>query len=637
MSYDDEVKMTLMALKFYPPSIQDDLIRRKSCGVDLSEATSNWISFGSDALSFLRKNIFDAIRDLYQKKEQVSISDKSGREWVLVNSDLPTRASIKFQHADINFVVSDCFALHPDPEVRSVIFKTFAFKVGMTKPKRLHWLNLVLARALHDEELSQLLDELATSPGGIDQIILERMKSGEVDYPTLIPDFESYYEDLVGAVGQNEDIFSFSKMVSKRKFDEIIDFERTEGLKKILRQSAHSSLVDSIALNSFQINELEDTFEWLSNNADVLSKIGAVELALTYYNCNLKIAGYAVQMIKSIVDDDLSASGELSQFCDLVFLVGGELARNGLFISSPPYWRRLAIFSHAASINWAVLKNKTNVIHLSETQCHSRKPLFFIQTLIDLRKEPRWQSDYLNPAQLKAEFLGRILMTAQRNSTTLHEYLREYILQSSELKNEVHFPFAYLPGPLEGGMESAVMLPHDLSEAIETALSSLPLELSSFIPLVNSALVFKLNEEQANLAAKALRAANYQLRSANNTDNFAAVLNGLATVAAAARNPALADEIIILMRVQRNCSEQSLSADQALTIGLISAAARSNERDWMDFIGKLLNELSFQDLSQVEARTIRFVLLQLCRLKPDLWRYCGGAHAALQSILPQSI
>lgn len=634
MSKENETQLTFMALKYYPPSIRNDLMKSQLLGIDKSKLIANWVSFGSEELSFLRKNIFDAIRGLFQSQVDAHIEDKSGRDWKLAIVDAPTRTSIKFQHENISFVVSDCFALHPDPDVRKKIFEEAALKVGMTKSKRDEWLNLIFIRPLHDDELSHLLEELSGSPKNIEQVIRERVKEGEVDYPTLIPDVESYYEDQVGVVGPHQDIFSFAKVVSKRKFNEILEFERTEGLKRILRQSAHFALVDEIELAAFSNVELEATFGWISESADVLSKVGAVELAIGLSHCSSKIAASAIQMINSIRGDDLSTSGALAQFCDLVFLVGGELMRNGLFSSYPPYWRRLAIFSHAAVIQWAVLANNTNVSHLAETQCYSRGPLFLIQSAVDLRLEPRWQAGYLGPTHLKAEFLGRILVAAQRCSGTLHEDLKAYILDDPEFKKEVHFPLAYLPGPLEGGVESAMVLPQDLNEAIESALSASPLELASFIPLVNSALVFKLDEGQADLASKALRAANYQLRSANNELDLQPILNGLATVAAVTRSPSLADEVIILMRVVRNRSGKALSVDHTLTIGLIAAAARSNERDWLEFVGALLTEISFQKLSAIEAQAVRYVLLQLCRLKPELWRHCGGAHAALESLLP---
>jgi hypothetical protein len=339
-------------------------------------------------------------------------------------------------------------------------------------------------------------------------------------------------------------------------------------------------------------------------------------------------------MIEELRSSDTSQYGYLTEFCNLVLLVGGEFSRNRLFVSSPPFWRRLAIFSHAAILQRAVLASNSNVFGLSNSHSENRAPLFFLQTAIDLRLEPRWQSAYLGPEQLKAEFLGRIFTAANRHSSTINQSLRAYILDDPAIRNEVRFPFSYLPGPLEGGVDPVMTLPKDLATAIESALLSTPLELSSFVPLVNSALFFKLDGTEADLASKVLQTAKYQLRTGNNPGALEPILSGIATVAAVTRSSCLGDEVVVLMRALRNNFNDALNINGVITVGLIAAASRAEEQEWLDFVGRLFNEICFQELTQPDTRLVLFVLRQLCRLKPELWRTVGGAHAALQSIMP---
>jgi hypothetical protein len=634
MNNDYLAKITLIALNFYPPMIRDDLLKSKMLGAYSRLLLETWVHFGSEDLSFPRNVIYDAFRRVYQGEEGCRVVDKSGREWNLSQSNASGIAAIEFGHAETNFLFSDCYGLHPDASVRTAALASAACTAGMTPPKYEAWLAIISSRPLDDDEMSKLLDELSQSPRNVERKIVEHIGSREIDYSTLIPNVEDYYIDLVGPAGECADIFAFAATVMSERSSGVINFEGADGLKRMLTCSSHSALVDAIDLDSIELSELEDVFSWLSENADVVSKVGAIELAIAYPKCSPKIAASAISMIEDIRCDDSSPRGSLMQFCDLVLLVGGELARNALFISSPPYWRRLAIFTHAAVLQRAIAATKLDIAHLSDSQCDNRAPLFLIQSAIDLRDEPRWQTRYLGPEQLKAEFLGRIFVAAERHSNTVHEQLRAHVLDNPDFKKEVRFPLAYLPGPLEGGIASSMAPPEELVAAIESALSSTPLELSSFIPLVNSALIFKLNDTQAELASRALKTANYQLRAGNNTVDLESVLAGLATVAAVTRTPSLGDEVIVLIRVLRNRADLSLNINQALTIGLIAAASRVEERDWIDFVGKLFSEISFQDLTQLEAKSIRFVLLELCRLKPELWRSVGGAHAALESILP---
>ncbi len=634
MSDIDESKITFMALKFYPPTVRDDLLKSGLLGAHSDRLLQTWVHLGSDDLSFLRCHLYDAFRKVLQGVESCRVTDKSGREWTLSQSYMSGNYSIRFEYAETNFLVSDCYGLHSDSAVRTQALRSAAKTDGMSLSKYQGWLSIISLRPFDDDEMSRLHSELARSPGKVEREIVEHIASRGIDYPTLIPDFSDYYVDLIGDVGQCADISEFSATVARKKFREILDFEGSSGLKRILGLSSHATLVDQIDLKSFEVSEVEKAFDWIAKNADIVSKVGAVELAIAYGECSPKIVSAVITIIEEIRNADSSKYGFLTQFCDLVLLVGGEFARNRLFISAPPYWRRLAVFTHAAVLQRAVVATQANITGLSDSHCDNRAPLFLIQTAIDLRLEPRWQSGYLGPEQLKAEFLGRILMAGERHSETIDEQLKHYILDDPTLRDNVKFPLAYLPGPLEGGIEPAMILPQDLVSAIESALSSSPLELSSFVPLVNSALVFKLNPAQADWASKALRTANYQLRAENDAEDLEPVLAGLATVAAVTRSPSLGDEVIVLIRAMQHRSNNALDVNQVLTIGLIAAASRAGEQEWIDFVGKLFAEVCFRDITQFEARSVRFVLFQLCRLKPELWRSVGGAYAALESILP---
>lgn len=634
MNANDIAKLTYIALKCYPEAMRDDLMRSTFLGEESKLLLENWIWFGSDDLSFRRNVIYDIFRRVYNGEEGCHVVDKSGREWRLSRSNISGTTAIRFENEDNNFQISDCYGLHPDAHVRTSEFTSTARHAGMAQSKYQAWLAVITSRALNDDELSRLLDDISQTTRNVKRKIIKHIATGEIDSAVLIPDVEDYYLDLIGDAEGSIDISEFASKVTKRKFDEIINFERIDGLTSMLQLASHSTLVDKIDLGSLELNELEDTYAWLSENGDVISKVGAVELAIAYAKCSPKMAASAIKMIDALRNDDSTKHGFLTQFCDLVLLVGGELTRNALFVSSAPYWRRLAVFSHAAVLQQAVVATKTDTTHLSASQCENRTPLFLIQSAIDLREEPRWQAGHLGPEYLKADFLGRILMAAEKHSNSLHEQLKAYILDDPKFKSEVHFPLAFLPGPIEGGVAPVMTLPDELVEAIESALSTSPLELSSFIPLVNSALVFKLNDRQIELASSAIRTAKYQLRSSSNNEDIEPILMGLATVAAVTRGMSLADEIIILMRVLRHRPGQSLNIDQTLYIGLIAAASRADERGWIDFVGKIFEEICFQELTQIEARSILFVLLQLCRLKPELWRSTGRAHAALESILP---
>ena len=140
----------------------------------------------------------------------------------------------------------------------------------------------------------------------------------------------------------------------------------------------------------------------------------------------------------------------------------------------------------------------------------------------------------------------------------------------------------------------------------------------SFVALVNSALIYRLDIYQAQLAAKALRTAKHHIRQANDKKQLFIILQGLATVSAITRSNELKD---------------SLAAEEAMLIGLIAAASHSDLTEWCEFVGKWITELAFQPLERGEMEKILIFTKQLCKIVPRLWRTCGRAEAALNAVI----
>ena len=76
---------------------------------------------------------------------------------------------------------------------------------------------------------------------------------------------------------------------------------------------------------------------------------------------------------------------------------------------------RLASIAHAALIEREVLDAKLEVESLADWALNSGWALYYRQSLVDLRQEPRWIPDLISPVQLKEEFLGRIRDAAERH------------------------------------------------------------------------------------------------------------------------------------------------------------------------------------------------------------------------------
>ena len=166
---------------------------------------------------------------------------------------------------------------------------------------------------------------------------------------------------------------------------------------------------------------------------------------------------------------------------------------------------------------------------------------------------------------------------------------------------------------------------------IETQLGTKEVGPSSFIALVNFALLYPIDADQAELAAKALKQTDYHLRNIEKKSQIVVILFGLAKVAAVSRNHRLADELRILVRRYRHDTEYALSIEEVIRICLVAAASRSQLDEWTEFVGAWLTELAFGDLKDDEGQIFYSSLNCLCHAVPELWISCGRADAALSA------
>ena len=235
---------------------------------------------------------------------------------------------------------------------------------------------------------------------------------------------------------------------------------------------------------------------------------------------------------------------------------------------------------------------------------------------------------------MKAECFGRVMLAAMQFEANLKDSELQRLILGSEPRS-LHslsvFPSPYFPGPLEGAEDSPNALPSDLSAAIKAQLSTDEVQPSSFVALVNSAMIFQVDSGQAELAAKALKLGNYRLANVKHKSQLFTILHGLATVTAKTRSKKLADELRILVRRYRRDTQYRISSDEELQICLTAAASRASLTEWRDFVGEWLTELAFGEFRDDEGRVFHSRLHCLCHAVPELWVSCAKADAALMA------
>ena len=374
-----------------------------------------------------------------------------------------------------------------------------------------------------------------------------------------------------------------------------------EGLKHALLLSSQPSLIQAINLESVPRDDVLRVYKWLEESGDRISQLGGIERGLAYLDLIPELESSLINIIQYFLDDDPNnVASRPTLLSSLIVMVEGEVARTGIAKGRPPFWRRLATIAHASALEREFIAIGMPSSEFNEWVMQSRGQLFYLQTYIDLRSEPRWLPDFVLPGQLKAECIGRIAFAAHQNAEKIQTPELKALLFAKEprsVQGQLSVPFSAMPGPLEGGLEASVVMPSDFELELGAELDTVELTPKTFAKLVNSALFFQISPQLAELAAKALRSARYQIRQIGPQDQAFSLLGGLATVAAVTGSSELADDVRNLARVIRGRPSIDIAPEDLMRIAMVAAAGYREIDKWCNYVGDCLTELAFQDMT----------------------------------------
>ena len=495
------------------------------------------------------------------------------------------------------------------------------------------WRNILSERALEDDEVDAFQSEFLDTPVAKARSINRDVKTRQEGISSLVPLSRRYFERLVGEYDGSASIHYYASGSGRKLFDQLSAWRPYNGFLYSLFLASHASLTEEINVDQLNSENLVCAFDFLDKHGDRISQLGAIEVGLRVLQSRPEIEQALIRLIEHIRDDDVDGQSSSFKFLSALFcFVDGTLSQTRLLSAEPPFYRRLAALSQAALIQRQLIDVDVDIDLFSKETFRNHGGPHYLQSLTDMRSEPRWDPDFATAAQMKADFFGRILIAAKKYEQNITGSQIYGLIFGNEAKSlqSLHHPFySFLPGPLEGTEDMQRTLPSELAEAIETQLKAEEVGPSSFPALVNSALSFRIDADQAELAATALKRANYHLRNIKDKSQLVATLGGLSTVAAVARSPALADELWILVCKYRRDATYELSIQEAIKICLVAAASRSELSEWTEFVGDWLTELAFGDLKDNEVQEFYLHLNWLCHVVPELWVSCSRADAAL--------
>ena len=624
-------------LEYVPPLICKSLLNKQSFRDEYELTIKALIAFGTSGVSVQRSELFDAVRTVLVGADEARVSDEDGRIWHLLNKADKYVVPILILSSDEQCLsLPDFTVLSNDATLRIRSLEESASYVNLPTDDRENWRLILTERALEDDEVEAFLSDLRDTPVYLEQSVRGEIMSGKSNVSSLVPNSRRYFQRLVGAYEGSNSITDYATRAGRTLFESLSEWRPYEGFLFGLLLSSHSTLTAEITADHLDKDKLVQAYGFVEKHGDMISRLGAFEVGLRILPERPEVEPYLLRLVNRIRNDDADDNAsEFKLFSALFVLVDGELSRTRLMAGEPPFYRRLASLAQAALLHRQLVQCGIDFDNFSRWAISNRGEHHYMQSLADMRTEPRWIPDLAVDSQMKANCLGRIMIAGNsfENNICPGE-LYDTILGNGQqsISNSCEFPHPYFPGPLEGAEVCPTPLPIDLAHVIEQQLDTGEIQASSFFALVNSSMIFRIKSGHAELAAKALRLGNYRLAKLEDKLQLVGILNGLASVAAISRNSSLAGELRILVRRYLRDTEYGISTEEAMRICLVASAAQEELMEWREFAGEWLTELAFSEMEKGEAEVLHSHLIALLHSIPELWFSCARADAALKAL-----
>ena len=626
------------ALNLLPPRLRRSLLNDKEFLARWNVPVISEVTLGKDGPSFQRDQLYDGIRAaICQPGSNVCITDRKKVTWKIVARAETDGFSFVLEGTDRHFSIMDHSALAEDPSIRIAWFEKATREVNIEDPVRQFWQGRIEGKPLGDDEFEEIVSELGLTPASVYRTLQSSFERGSADIATLVPSERRYYERLVGSFDSVMQVKDYVEGEVAPLFERLQGWDQVQGFLFSLLICSKDIISETIRIDQLDAGHLVQTYEWLAEQGDPISQIGAVEVALMHIDMYPELEPLLEQMVeKFIADDPENDGGCFSLLSAMIVLVASELTRRGTLGSAPPLYRKQVAIAQASLIVRAINGSEVDPASVAKwANTSGVGHIFFLQGLVDLRVEPRWLPDFVSAHQLRAELIGRVSNAVHKFEGKIQsQSLRRLLVgKDSKLANSFQWPFPVLPGPLEGGIPAKQPIPDDMLKDVTAALEAEHLEPNSFAILVNTALLFDLPVSQAGLAATALRRVKYSIEYSSDKSNIFGLIGGLAIVAAVTRGTDLADALRVLVRVMRRKKQLEMTPDDEMRIAMTAAASHVGLEDWARFAGEWMTEIAFEVVDKEAAQKFLPKLRRLVQIELALARHCAAAEAALVSYL----
>ena len=623
-----------------PSAIRQEILldknMRQRWGIDADVG----MRLGPTGPVFQRDTLYDALRLVLEGPDAtVELRDDDHNAWQ-INVASAANGFMEFQisQGETSYNIGDFSLISSDTDTRISWLDRTAHRHLLPKIWVDENRSVFSETALDATFAAGILADIGYTPSGIKNAVRVNLGQNRATFDHMAPKSDQYFFRLVGQIDSAGTLENYVNNVAVPHINQLVAQYGEAGLRQAFLACGHSSISAHIPLKSLNISEVQNTFEWLARQGDPLSRVAAVEAWLKHAEDLQVLEGAVLQIVEAFIDQDDTDGTPYGSLSSVFLASMGAIAKHRLFSMAPPFYRRQAALAHASLVVQTMVEAGSDTARINQWLDDSgTRHIAFYQSLIDLRREPRWFPEYATAQQFRAEMIGRLLVASDVQSNAItSDALKNLMLGSDSVLGKAEPGHeAFLPGPLEGTLGAVRRLPEQVLINGQKAFTSDEFDSDTFLNTMKLAYVMGDVDEMSKIATEALERVDYLVDTdSENTTTFEFLI-WLSILSATARNTALAESARILARVKRRRGLFSENPEHEIRIALIAAAAFEEGDKWAEFAGDWITEVCFSLEDQDHAANLHAILKRLRQLEPTLIKTLSRAVTSL-SVLSRS-
>ena len=401
-----EAEIARVQLNSLPASIVKRLLKRSDVAALVEAGSAEVSEIGQFYFADIRSTLAEAEFDVY-----TDLPARQGVHRISIARSADGRCRVRGK-SDVETTLPELSLLDPSAQVRLNGARLLAERALPCWPRSASWENVVADRPLCDREFGLVLDELQ----GVADPVLDRIAAvfggGQFKALDVVPTGKTYYESLLGQMPAATGASQYVEDNLYPHFQGVFEKDASWGLRCV-HAACISELVDPDRVAGEVSNDL------------LYSAIQTVGCGVTPFAI---LATYKLASLRALSDERFSSAAEeaLAAIIQRTSLVDAEPGVDALFlalvrltlsvigqaeelVSAPPFWKRLAAFTHAAFLVETIDFSGSDVNGLVKWCDSRRTPETGAVEILDQLREPAWRADAQSAGDLWSAALIRAI------------------------------------------------------------------------------------------------------------------------------------------------------------------------------------------------------------------------------------